>query len=192
MRFWLWKSIFNTVDKGKYIIFDITFKLAKNGQPNLEYRDLKNRFVDKVPSLIDIRQAVIEIRDKKASFPVEAKKGNAGSFFKNPVLTAHEYQDLQTKLVVKFGQGASDELGKKKFIDNRQTKVPAAFLIELCGLKDLKSGGAAINKNQPLVIINQTGQATAKDVLDLANKIKAEVLLKAGIELKFEPELIGF
>jgi UDP-N-acetylmuramate dehydrogenase len=207
------RSIFNTADKGKYIIFDITFKLAKNGQPNLEYRDLKNYFGtsatlsvprmhsghlppggenDKVLSLSEIRKAIIYIRDKKFPFPTEAKKGNAGSFFKNPILTADDYQDLQTKIVVGFGQASSDELGKKKFMDNGQIKIPAAFLIELCGLKDLQSGGAAINKNQPLVIINQSGHATAKDVLGLANKIRQAVREKTGVDLKFEPELVGF
>ena len=191
-RFGYRRSVFNTSDKGKYIIFDITFKLVKNGQPNLEYRDLKIKFADKNPTLDEIRQAVIEIRDKKFPFPTEAKKGNAGSFFKNPILTADDYQDLQTKIVVEFGQGSSDELGKKKFMDNGQIKIPAAFLIELCGLKDLQSGGAAINKNQPLVIINQSGHATAKDVLGLANKIRQAVREKTGVDLKFEPELVGF
>ncbi|MDR3642996.1 MAG: UDP-N-acetylmuramate dehydrogenase [Candidatus Doudnabacteria bacterium] len=186
------KSIFNSSEKGKYIIFDITFNLAKNSHANLEYRDLKTRFGGKNPSLADVRQAVIEIRNKKFPFPTEAIKGNAGSFFKNPVLTADEYLDLQTKITVEFGQFSSDELGKKKFSDNGQIKIPAAFLIEICGLKNLQSGGAAINKNQPLVIINADGKATAKDVLDLAEKVRQSVREKTGVELKFEPELIGF
>jgi UDP-N-acetylmuramate dehydrogenase len=223
------QSIFNSVGKGKYIIFDITFKLSKQPKPNLEYRDLKNYFGsqqtlsvasnatsppegerNKVLSLSEIRKAIIYIRDKKFPFPVEAKKGNAGSFFKNPILSEADYYQLQNKLADGFGKSVSDNLEKKKFIDNepsavaeamaddrlfnkiKSVKIPAAFLIDMCGLKNLQSGGAAINPGQPLVIINQTGTATAKDVLNLANQVKSEVLAKTGIELKFEPELIGF
>jgi UDP-N-acetylmuramate dehydrogenase len=186
------QSIFNSVDKGKYVIFDITFKLSKIAKPNLEYRDLKICFEGKNPSLEEIRQAIIEIRNKKFPFPIEAKNGNAGSFFKNPVLDHGGYERLRIKVAAEFGQQAADNLDKKKFIDNGQNKVPAAFLIELCGLKNLQSGGAAINYNQPLVIINQSGDATAKDVLTLANQVRQTVLDKTGIELKFEPELIGF
>jgi UDP-N-acetylmuramate dehydrogenase len=199
------QSIFNTNQKGKYVIFEITFKLSKIAKPNLEYRDLKIRFKGKNPLLNEIRQAIIEIRNKKFPFPVEAKNGNAGSFFKNPVLSWEEYQKLEQTIRNNFGDSKAQELRKKKFVSDtisaaaeivsaqqNNVKVPAAFLIELCGLNNLQSGGAAINQNQPLVIINQTGTATAKDVLNLAGQVKQTVLEKTGIGLKFEPELIGF
>lgn len=186
------QSIFNTTAKGQYIIFDITLRLKKEGRPNLSYRDLNLRFADVNPLLAEIRQAVIEIRDKKFPFPTEAKKGNAGSFFKNPVLSGAEFADLRDRIVKRFSSEVAVELAKKKFDDKGQTKVPAAFLIELCGLKDLQNGGAGINHSQPLVIVNQSGTATADDVLGLANKVKSEVFDKTGITLKFEPELIGF
>ncbi len=186
------QSIFNSSRKEKYIIFNITFRLSKTGNPNLEYRDLKAKFDGKNPSLGEIRRAIIEIRDKKFPFPVEAKNGNAGSFFKNPVLNPDGYRQLHAKVTAEFGKRASDGLDKWKFDDKRQVKVPAAYLIELCGLKDMQSGGAAINKNQPLVIINQTGKATAQDVLNLADQVRQTVLTKTGIELRFEPELVGF
>jgi UDP-N-acetylmuramate dehydrogenase len=186
------QSIFNSSRKGEYIIFDITFKLSKSAKPSLEYRDLKTRFANYKPSLEEIRKAVIEIRDTKFPFPVEAKKGNAGSFFKNPVLSENDYRALSSKVLADFGQVAADMLEKKKFSDNGQRKIPAAFLIELCKLKDLTVDGAAINPNQPLVIINQSGHATASDVLGLANVVRQTVLAKTGIVLQFEPELIGF
>ena len=206
------QSIFNSSGKGKYIIFDIVFKLSKSAAPNLEYRDLKNYFgpqrtlsvasnatsppkgeSNKVLSLSEIRKAIIYIRDKKFPFPVEAKNGNAGSFFKNIILTGKKYQEVKIRVNKAFGKVAVDGLeNKKNVVNSEKIKVSAAFLIELCGLKNLQSGGAAINQNQPLVIINQTGTATAKDVLNLAGQIKREVLSKTGIELKFEPELIGF
>jgi UDP-N-acetylmuramate dehydrogenase len=185
-------SIFNTSQKGKYIIFNIVFKLSKIPQPILSYRDLQIKFEGQNPSLDEIRNAVIVIRDKKFPFPTGAKKGNAGSFFKNPLLDDSKYSDLVATILKTFGNEKAEELGKKKFEDQDQIKVPAAFLIELCGLKDLENGGAAINQNQPLVIINKSGTATAAEVLALANRVRSEVLAKTGIELAFEPELIGF
>lgn len=186
------QSIFNSTQKGKYIIFYIIFALSKTATPNLSYRDLSSKFGAKKPGLEEIRNAVIEIRDKKYPFPVEAVKGNAGSFFKNPVLNQADYHNLKQLVLKNFGEERALQLDKKRFNDGDQAKVPAAFLIELCGLKDLKSNGAAINQNQPLVIINETGTATAQDVLNLANQVKAEVRQKTGIDLSFEPELIGF
>ena len=211
-------SIFNTQAKGQYIIFYIHFKLSKVPKPNLSYRDLKNRFFfaedphpnplpggegTKIPSLAEIRSAVIEIRDQKFPFPTEAKKGNAGSFFKNPVLSKSGYEKLRQAIVKNFGNDKASELDKKKFSDstnltavkcvlNGSVKVPAAFLIDLSGLKNLSNGGAAINQNQPLVIINQSGTATSAEVLGLASQVKNAVLSKTGISLNFEPELIGF
>ncbi len=201
------QSIFNSADKGKHIIFNIVFKLEKNGKPNLDYRDLKMKFQGQSPKPDQIRQEIIAIRDKKFPFPKEAKLGNAGSFFKNPILSPEAYQALKDRVLGEFGKEKVDELEKKKFLDStiltavkivlkenqlNLVKVPAAFLIDLCGLKNLQSGGAGINPNQPLVIINQTGQATARDVLNLANIVRQTVLAKTGIELQFEPELIGF
>ncbi|MBI5530906.1 MAG: UDP-N-acetylmuramate dehydrogenase [Candidatus Doudnabacteria bacterium] len=186
------KSIFNSEEKGKYIIFNIDFNLSKIPAPVLSYRDLSQKFTNSIPSLSEIRSAVIEIRNKKFPFPVEAKNGNAGSFFKNPILEGRSYQELKNKLANSFGASAVEALEKKKFEEGNVIKVPAAYLIDICGLKELKNGGAAINKNQPLVIINHSGKATAKDVLGLAEKVKEEVYSKTGISLFFEPELIGF
>ena len=185
-------SIFNGAQKGKYIIFDISFRLQKTGEPNLEYRDLNEKFANLSPTIEEVRQAVIDIRDKKYPFPKEPKNGNAGSFFKNPVLSREDYGKLLGVLSENFEADVAAVLEKKKFVENGHTKVPAAYLVELCGLKDTENGGAAINHNQPLVIINKTGKATAEDVLDLANWVKKTVNEKIGVSLNFEPELIGF
>lgn len=186
------RSIFNSTNKGKYIIFDIIFRLSVLPKPVLDYRDLKLKFSQGNPSILQIRQAVIEIRNKKFPFPIKAKNGNAGSFFKNPILSPEVYTQLKSTFVNSFGSHAVEKLDTEKFEELNQIKVPAAFLIELCGLKDLELGGAAINNNQPLVIINKTGKATAIEVLGLAEKIKGVVLEKTGLSLQFEPELIGF
>jgi len=91
-------SIFNTTEKGRYIIFHILMKLSKYGQPNLSYWDLKNRFAEKSPNLKDIRPAVIEIRNKKFPFPEPQKNGNAGSFFKNVIMRVDEFLQLADSL----------------------------------------------------------------------------------------------
>lgn len=188
------QSIFNTSAKGKYIIFDIIFRLSALPKPVLSYRDLSLKFskTDPNPKISEIRQAVIEIRNKKFPFPQKAKNGNAGSFFKNPILTPETYAQLKLSLEKNFGSEAVKILEAKKFEETGKIKIPAAFIIELCGLKDLEFGGAAINQNQPLVIINKTGKATAVDVLGLAEKVRAKVQEKTGLSLQFEPELIGF
>ncbi len=186
------KSIFNYEKKGKYIIFNIGLTLIKNGKPNLTYRDLQAKFKDTLPTLLEIRTEVISIRDKKYPFPTVAVKGNAGSFFKNPILDKQQYNNLAQLILAKFGSDQYNNLENKKFVENDVIKVPAALLIDICGLKGIASGGALINQSQPLVIINETGRATSTDVLTLANLVKTNVLNKTNIELKFEPELIGF
>jgi len=186
------QSIFNSANKGKYIIFDIIFRLSLLPKPTLSYRDLKEKFASSSPSILDIRNAIIKIRNKKFSFPTKAKNGNSGSFFKNPILTTRAYDQLKSVVLENFNSQAAEALDSKKFEEAGQIKIPAAFLIDLCGLKELEFGGASINKNQPLVIINKTGKATSTDVLSLAEKIKKAVYEKTGLTLQYEPELIGF
>ena len=185
-------SVFNASEKGKYIIFYITFKLSKKPTPILTYRDLKTKFETIAPSLSNIRQAVIEIRDKKYPFPTNAKNGNAGSFFKNVLLALEEFKALKSHIGAVFGTESAEILEKRVFAEPPKVKVPSAYLLELCGLKDVAVGGAKINHNQPLVVVNETGTATAEDVLSLAKKVISEVYAKIGAKLKIEPELVGF
>lgn len=185
-------SIFNTSQKGKYIIFSITFVLLKSPRPVLSYRDLAKKFAGLNPSLHEIRAAVTEIRDAKFPYPTEARLGNAGSFFKNPVMDETDLLKLKEVVASVFGAEKADLLENKIFREGGKIKVPAAFLMEICGLKDLRHGGAKINHNQPLVIVNEEGKATALDVLGLAKKVIGTVYEKCGVKLKLEPELVGF
>ena len=185
-------SIFNTSQKGKYIIFSITFVLLKNPRPVLTYRDLAKRFLGQNPSLQEIRAAVTEIRDAKFPYPTEARLGNAGSFFKNPVVAETDLLKLKEVVTSVFGAEKAALLENKIFREGEKVKVPAAFLMEICGLKDLRHGGAKINYNQPLVIVNEEGKGTASDVLGLAKKVIGTVYEKCGVRLKLEPELVGF
>jgi UDP-N-acetylmuramate dehydrogenase len=191
-RFSYRRSIFNGSEKNRYVILSINFKLAKNGQANLAYRDLKERFINTSPTLEEIRQAVTEIRDKKFPYPIEPKSGNAGSFFKNVVLDNETYDCVEKIIGKRFGEGILQKLHNKVFREGDTVKIPTAFLLDICELKNIQIGGARINENQPLVIVNATGEAKALDVIKLAGLVKETVFEKTGLKLSLEPDLVGF
>ncbi len=184
-------SIFNTTEKGKYIIWEVEFELSKNGAPNLTYRDLKERFKGKNPSLMEVREAVSEIRDTKFPYPTQALNGNVGSFFKNPILKEAAFIKAKDAIRSQFGDAVALNLEGKIFQEGKDVKIPAAFLIDICGLKGLSHNGAATNPHQPLVILNATGKATAADIVNLAKTIQEQVYSKTSILLKAEPEFLG-
>lgn len=187
------QSVFNSSHKARYCILSTEIVLNRISAPNLSYRDLKARFAEKMPSLLEIRNAVIEIRNTKFPFPVEAINGNAGSFFKNPVVSQEEYESIEDNIAGKVSKDALELLRQKAYKQEDGTmKIPAAFLLDICGQKAMRLGGAKINPSQPLVIINETGAATAADVLGLANLVRQNIREKIGINLQLEPELIGF
>jgi UDP-N-acetylmuramate dehydrogenase len=189
-------SIFNTTDKRRFIILSLRIRLAKLGRPNLQYPDVCEYFEQgrgTSPSLAEIRQAIIAIRDTKFPFPREEKGGNAGSFFKNLLLTEAEYLRLEAQIQRNFNQDLVAKLRAlaRKFQPAERIKIPAAFLIDACGLKGYRIGGAQVNPTQSLVLLNQGG-ATARDVLSLAGHVRRTVYKKTGVAIELEPELVGF
>lgn len=187
-------SIFNTVEKNRYIIVNTNLKLSKLPRPNLSYGDFSFRFGERQPDIMEIRKTIIEIRDTKFPFPNEPTKGNSGSFFRGRILTLKEFNQLQGKAEKTFGEESGRRLTSMR---NRLEvvqgfKTPTAFLIEMCVGKELQVGGAALNSVQPAIIINQTGQASASDVLTLFKQVQTQVREKTGVTLEAEPELIGF
>ena len=190
------RSIFNTSRRAEFVILSITLRLAKHPGPALGYRDVRNYFEEtgiSDPSQVEIRQAIIAIRDRKFPYPREERGGNAGSFFKNPTLDASEYEALQARVKKHFG---ANELERVAEIRARSggtdsIRIPAAFLIEICGLKGLEMGRAQVNPTQPLVILN-AGGATALDVMRLAGHVLRTVFRLTGVRLSLEPELVGF
>ncbi len=185
-------SIFNRGKRGQYVILQTFFKLNKQPRPNLWYRDLNILFAGKKPTLSEIRQAVIGIRDKKFPFPKQAKNGNAGSFFKNLIVDVKIYEQAKGQIGKNLGADAANRLEEKKILLHSEVKIPAALLLDICGVKGIKHKNAAINPNQPLVIINATGKATAAEVLGLAAEVLKTVKEKTGLDLEIEPELVGF
>lgn len=187
-------SIFNSTEKDRYIILNTTLHLKKQGQPNLSYGDLNERFQGSNPSIDKIRKAVIEIRNQKFPFPSEPVKGNAGSFFRGPLLSAEQFNNLTEKVSSKFGQDAAERLQRmqSRLQVAQGYKTPTAFLIELCVGKDLGVGGAKLNPNQPAIILNYTGQASANDVFSLFRTVSDQVFEQTGVRLGAEPQFIGF
>ncbi len=198
------QSIFNSVMQGRFIVLAVKLKLSRIPKPNLSYADVHRYFNPGcsdhsahnherlIPELKEIRQAIIEIRNKKFTTPDVTP--NAGSFFKNLLLHEQQYQILETHIKENFGDEALKKLlgYYNRLSGQQQIKIPTAFLIDLCGLKGSVVGGAKINETQPLVILNYERTATSDDVLNLMKLVRKAVKSKTGMEIVPEPELIGF
>lgn len=175
-------SFFKNEGKGKYIVTSVTLKLTKkNHSLNTSYgaisEELKNMGIND-PGIEAISQAVIAIRRRKLPDPAEL--GNSGSFFKNPVIDIDHYTALSKNF---------PEL-PHYVVDEKQYKVPAGWLIEHCGYKGMRRGDAGVHKNQALVLVNY-GDASGKEILDLAREIKDSVKEKFSIELQPEVNILG-
>ncbi len=155
------------------IILGVTFRLSAWPNPRLNYGNLKQMLAG-IPMLrpVDVRRAVLEIRDSK--LPAPGVTGSAGSFFKNPVMKAEEFEDLKSRL---------GETDIPFFSGEDGIKVPAAWLIDRAGCKGMTEGGAAVWDKQPLVIVNSTGDASPDDVINLENRIREAVETYCGITL---------
>src|SRR6056297_1984168 len=171
-------SIFKYKLKDKRIITYVTFVLQKNGNLKLDYGNLRETVEMKNEiTLKTVRESVIEIRQSKLPEPEEL--GNAGSFFKNPVVDTKQFKKLKEK---------HGEIPHYKVSDN-QIKIPAGWLIDQLGWKGYREGEAGVHQNQALVLVNY-GNARGKDVLKLRDKIKKSVADYFGIELNTEVNVI--
>jgi len=171
-------SIFKTLNRGKFIVTHVIFRLNKKPEFKTEYGNISKE-LEKLGSsnLKNIRQAIINIRSSK--LPDPAIIGNAGSFFKNPVII--ESKALRIKK-------SYPELPLYKSSGD-QYKIPAAFLIEKCGWKGYREGDAGVHKKQSLVLVNY-GNAKGIEILQLAHLIQESVRKKFEIDLEMEVEII--
>jgi UDP-N-acetylmuramate dehydrogenase len=174
------ESIFKHEAKGKYFITSVTFKLSKKPVLNTSYGDieilLKEWDIVK-PTIADVSKAVIAIRQSK--LPDPALLGNAGSFFKNPVIEFSVFEKLQKNYPTLKSFSAAD--GK--------VKIPAAWLIEQAGWKGKRFGNIGVHEKQALVLVNYGG-GTGKELIDLAYKIIDSVKAKFGVVLTPEVNII--
>lgn len=174
-------SIFKNKAKDKYIITSVVFKLKKTPHNLLTNYGAINEALKELqvenPTITDISNAVIRIRQQKLPNPKEL--GNSGSFFKNPVITNKQFEILKKDF---------PEIPNYKIGEN-DIKIPAGWLIESAGLKGYREGDAGVHKNQALVLVNY-GEASGKEILNLAKKVQTKVLRKFRIRLEPEVNII--
>lgn len=179
-RFGYRESIFKQELKDKAVIWQVDFRLSKQPAAKMEYGDIKavldgKGLLDPTPK--DVSDAVIQIRQSK--LPDPAQIGNAGSFFKNPVVDVAKYNVLKENYPGAPSYPAGDGL----------VKIPAGWLIEKAGWKGKTIGNYGVHARQALVLVNYGG-AKGSDIYQLAKDIQADVLAKFGVELQMEVNLV--
>lgn len=173
-------SIFKSKYKGRFIILSVTYKLHINHPKNTSYgaieAELSNRGINN-PTIRDIAEVVSHIRVEK--LPDPSTIGNAGSFFKNPIIS----NDTLTQIKGQYPQIIFYPLA------NDQSKLAAGWLIEQCGWKGKEVGEVAIWKNQALVLTNK-GNAKGIDIFNTSAQIIADVKAKFGVTLEREVNIL--
>lgn len=175
-------SIFKNGDKGRYVVLRVSFKLNPSKEArHLEYGPLKNleEKLGRRPSIAEVAEKILAIRNSK--LPDPAKLGNAGSFFKNPVVRIYFYQEVMSALYKDIPFYNTD--------DPYYIKIPAGWLIEKAGLKGYSIGDAQVYSENCLVLVNK-GNASANDILSLSHHVKMKVLERFGVVLHPEVNII--
>jgi UDP-N-acetylmuramate dehydrogenase len=173
-------SVFKSEFKGSYIITQVTFKLSRRFKPNLQYgaiqQELDNRGIA-APTIQDVSDVVSHIRVSKLPDPKTI--GNAGSFFKNPIIEVGKFIQLQSNFpdIVYYPAGEG-------FV-----KLAAGWMIEQCGWKGKVSGNTGTWKNQALVLVN-TGEATGSEIFAFSELIIESVKERFDVTLEREVNII--
>ncbi len=183
-------SIFNTTERGRFVILRVSYGLNPGGEPYIGYADLQRHFEGREtrPNLAETREAVRHIRARKGMLLVAGDPDcqSAGSFFKNPVLSAAQHEDLQKRAAAK---GLT--LPSYPALE-RSRKVSAAWLVEKSGFaRGYGFGHVGISSKHALAIVNRGG-ATAADVMALQEQIQQRVEELWGVRLEPEPVMVGF
>ncbi|MFZ0733710.1 MAG: UDP-N-acetylmuramate dehydrogenase [Candidatus Sulfotelmatobacter sp.] len=182
-------SIFNTTERGRFIILRVTYALALGAASHLAYADLKRYFEGRAasPSLAETREAVRQIRARKGMLIVEGDPDcrSAGSFFKNPVLSDEAHGNLNKRAAAKgLIVPSYPALDKNK-------KISAAWLVEHSGFcRGYMLGHAGISSKHTLALINRGG-ANAADILALKDQIQRRVQETWDVRLEPEPVFVG-
>jgi UDP-N-acetylmuramate dehydrogenase len=183
-------SIFNTSERGRFIVLRVTYALTPGGNPRISYADLQRHFEGREtpPNLAETREAVRYIRTRKGMLitPGDPDCMSAGSFFKNPVLSEEQHENLKQR-------AAARGLAVPSYpaLETRK-KVSAAWLVERSGFsKGFGFGRVGISTKHALAIVNRGG-ATAADVLALKEQIQHRVEEIWGVQLESEPVMVGF
>ena len=183
-------SIFNTSRRGRYIILQVSYALSPEGEPRLQYADLQKYFAgrDGTPTLAEVGEAVRKIRASKGMLirPGDPDSRSAGSFFKNPILSTSQHDELTRR-------AAERKLNVPSYPAlSQQKKISAAWLVENSGFrKGYAKGNVGISSKHALAIVNRGG-ATAAEILVLKDEIQARVEQTWGLRLEPEPVFVGF
>lgn len=183
-------SVFNSSERGKYIVTQVSYALNPGGSPHIEYADLKKHFASSAssPTLQQTRDAVRTIRATKAMLivPGDPDCRSAGSFFKNPIVSPAEYERMAAL------PACSGVRPPKYPAEEGLVKISAAWLVERAGFhKGFTSGRVGISSKHSLAIVNR-GSATAAEIIELKNKVQQGVLEVFGVQLNPEPVFVGF
>ena len=174
-RFAYRESIFKHELKGRAIITSVEFRLSKSSQPSLGYGDLaKEVELRGGATLKNIREAVCAIRQSK--LPDTAVLGNAGSFFKNPIVN----KEVSERLKAEYDSMPIYPVSEHK------CKLAAGWLIDQAGLKGYRKGNVGVHERQALVLVN-FGGATGAEVIALSKEVREKVFAKFGINI--DPEV---
>jgi UDP-N-acetylmuramate dehydrogenase len=178
------QSLFNTTERGRYVVTKVEYSLSPGGEPTLSYTDLKKHFGgwDRVPSLVEVADAVRRIRRAKGMFLVEGDPDcrSAGSFFKNPVV------DVKVLAAIEASMPAGVTVPRYPAGEGR-VKLAAAWLLDQTGFtKGYGEGRAGISSRHTLALVNRGG-ATAAEILELSARIVSAVEARFGVRLEREP-----
>ncbi|HXO36280.1 MAG TPA: UDP-N-acetylmuramate dehydrogenase [Candidatus Acidoferrales bacterium] len=183
-------SIFNSSESGRFIVLGVSYALTPEGKPRIRYADLERHFAGRetTPDLAETREAVRHIRALKGMLIVAGDPDclSAGSFFKNPVISPEQHEDVRKRAAAKgLTLPSYPALEKSK-------KISAAWLVEHSGFaKGYGMGRAGISSKHALAIVNR-GAATAAEVIALKDQIQHRVEEIWGIHLEPEPVMVGF
>ena len=178
-RFGYRDSLFKSVETGRYLVTSIRLRLNRQFKPQLDYAGLRDELssmgIDQ-PGAKQVSNTVIRIRQQK--LPDPAVTGNAGSFFKNPVVSTDEAELLRSRFpgLPTWLAGAD------------RAKLSAAWMIDHCGWKGFQENGAAVSSTHALVLVNQ-GQASGRHILELSRKIADSIVQEFGVTLEPEPKI---
>ncbi|GAC1031251.1 UDP-N-acetylmuramate dehydrogenase [Pseudomonas sp. No.21] len=167
-------------EAGRWLILRVRFRLSRNARLHLDYGPVRQRLQEQgvdAPTALDVSRAICSIRSEK--LPDPAQLGNAGSFFKNPLVSAELAERLRGEHVdlVAYPQRGG------------QVKLAAGWLIERAGWKGFRDGDAGVHRLQALVLVNYGG-ATGQQLWALAQRIQADIAERFGVALEMEPNLL--
>ena len=188
-RFGYRDSLFKSVEPTRYVVLSVGYRLQPGGAPTVRYTELEKRLAEgaaRSPSLAEVRQTVLAIRKSKSMVldPDDPNRRSCGSFFVNPVVSADEAEAVAER--------AKDASMPRFEQPDGRVKLAAGWLIERAGFsRGERAGAVGLSSKHALAIVAH-GQARAREVVELATRVRARVEERLGVRLVPEPTFWGF